>query len=72
MDPYELKKKIINKRTRNLLKNYVLTIVNNKNEANKNLKPEDLNIIISSGNGRKKKIFSSLFIVNACFDPETY
>ena len=72
MKPYELKKKIINKRTRNLLKNYVLTIVNNKNEANKNLKPEDLNIIISSGNGRKKKIFSSLFIVNACFDPETY
>lgn len=72
MEEYELRPKIINKKTQNLLKNYALTIINNKNEVNQNLKPEDLNIILSSGNGRKKKIFSSLSIINALFDPKTY
>jgi hypothetical protein len=72
MKEYEIQKKIINKKTKILLKNYVLTVANNKNDANKNLKPEDLDIIISSGNGKKKKIFSSLSIVNGRFDPETY
>lgn len=72
MEEYELRPKIISKKTKNLLKNYVLTIINNKNEVNQNLKPEDLNIILSSGNGRKKKIFYSLSIINALFDPKTY
>lgn len=72
MKSRELKEKIISKKTANLLKNYVLTIINNKNEINQNLKPEDLNIIISSGNGRKKKIFSSLSLVNIVFDQKTY
>ena len=72
MEIFEIKKKIINKKTKILLKNYALTIANNKNDANKNLKPEDLDIIISSVNGGDKKIFTSLLIVNGCFDPETY
>ena len=72
MKECEIQKKIINKKTKILLKNYVLTVANNKNDASKNLKPEDLDIIISSGNGRQKKIFSSLSIVNGRFDPETY
>jgi hypothetical protein len=57
LEEYNLKDKIISKKTKNLLKNYVLTIINNKNEVNQNLKSEDINIILSSGNGRKKKIF---------------
>ena len=72
LEEYNLKDKIISKKAKNLLKNYVLTIINNKNEVNQNLKSEDINIILSSGNVRKKKIFSSLSIVNGCFDPKTY
>ena len=72
LEEYELKDKIIKKKTKQLLKNYVLTIVNNKNEINQNLKSEDIDIILSSGNGRKKKIFSSLSIVNGFFDAKTY
>ena len=63
--------KILKKKTINLLINYISTIINNKNEINKNLKEEDLDIIISSGNGRKK-LLSSLTITNIKFDPETY
>ena len=72
LEEFELKEKIISKKTKNLLKNYVLTIINNKNDVNQNLKSEDINIILSSGNGRKKKIFSSLSIVNSIFDAKTY
>ena len=68
----ELKEKIIGKKIINLIKNYALTVINNKNDINKNLNSEDLNIILSSGNGRKKKIFSKLSIFNACFDAKTY
>ena len=64
-------RKILKKKTINLLINYISTIINNKNEINKNLKEEDLDIIISSGNGRKK-LLSSLTITNIKFDPETY
>jgi hypothetical protein len=52
--------------------NYISTIVNNKNEINEELKTEDLDIILSSGNGSKNKIFSALGIVNTKFDPKTY
>ena len=55
----------------NLLINYISTIINNKNDINKNLKEENLDIIISSGNGRKK-LLSQLTITNTEFDPETY
>ena len=72
MKSRELREKIISKKTRNLLINYVLTVINNKNEVNQNLNSEDINIIIASGNGRKKKIFSSLSIINTKFDPKTY
>ena len=72
MKSRELREKLISKKTKNLLKNYVLTIINNKNEVNKNLNSEDLNIILSSGNGRKKKIFSSLSIINTKFEAKTY
>ena len=72
MKSRELREKIISKKTKNLLKNYVLTVINNKNDVNQNLKSEDLNIILSSGNGRKKKIFSSLSIINTKFEAETY
>ena len=64
-------RKILKKKTINLLINYISTIINNKNEINKNLKEEDLDIIISSGNGRKK-LLSSLTITNIKFDPDTY
>lgn len=66
------KMKIINNKTKNLIVNYIMTVINNKNEINQNLNPEDLNIILSSGNGSKKKIFNSLSIVNTKFDPKTY
>ena len=65
------KMKIIKKRTITLLINYVSTIINNKNEINQNLNFKDLDIILSSGDGRKKLI-SSLTIVNRKFDPKTY
>ena len=63
--------KILKKKTINLLVNYISTLINNKNDINKNLKEEDLDIIISSGNGRRK-LLSSLSIINIKFDPETY
>ena len=63
--------KILKKKTINLLINYISTIINNKNDINKNLKEENLDIIISSGNGRKK-LLSQLTITNTEFDPETY
>ena len=62
---------IITKKTENLLINYVSTIINNKNEVNQELDFKDLDIILSSGNGRKK-IISSLSIINTKFDPKTY
>ena len=68
----ELRPKIISKKTKYLILNYISTIVNNKNEINEELKTEDLDIILSSGNGSSKKIFSSLAIVNTKFDPKTY
>ena len=68
----ELKPKIISKKLKYLILNYVSTVVNNKNEINQELKADDLDIILSSGNGSKKKIFSSLAIVNLIFDPKTY
>ncbi len=68
----ELKGKIISKKIKNLIINYVCTVINNKNEINQDLNIEDLNIILSSGNGSKKEIFSSLSIVNTKFDPNTY
>ena len=66
------KMKIINKKTKNLIVNYLMTVINNKNEINRNIKPEDLNIVLSSGNGSKKRIFYKLSIVNPLFDPNTY
>lgn len=66
------KMKIINKKTKNLIANYLMTVINNKNEINRNIKPEDLNIVLSSGNGSKKRIFYKLSIVNPLFDPNTY
>jgi len=66
------KMKIVSKKTKNLIANYLMTVVNNKNEINRNIKPEDLNIVLSSGNGSKKSIFYMLSIVNPIFDPNTY
>ena len=66
------KMKIVNKKTKNVIANYLMTVINNKNEVNRNIKPEDLNIVLSSGNGSKKKIFYKLSIVNPSFDPNTY
>ena len=63
--------KILKKKTINLLINYISTIINNKNDINKNIKEEDLDIILSSGDGRKKLI-SHLTINNIKFDSETY
>jgi hypothetical protein len=68
----ELRPKIISKKIKYLIMNYISTIVNNKNEINEELKTEDLDIILSSGNGSKKKIFSALGIINSKFDPKTY
>ena len=62
---------IIKNKTIKLLINYVSTLINNKNEVNQNLDFKDFDIILSSGNGRKKLI-SSLIIVNTKFDPKTY
>ena len=67
-----LQEKIIKKKVKNLIKNYVLTVINNKNDINQNLYSEDLSIILSSGNGRKKRIFSKLSIFNTCFEAKTY
>lgn len=66
------KMKIVNKKTQNLIVNFLMTVVNNKNEVNRNIKPEDLSIVLSSGNGNKKSIFYKLSIVNSFFDPKTY
>ena len=63
--------KIIKKKTIKLLINYISTLINNKNEVNQNLSEKDLNIILSSGDGRKKLI-SNLAIINTKFDPMTY
>ena len=62
--------KIIKKKTIKLLINYISTLINNKNEVNQNLSEKDLNIILSSGEGRKKLI-SNLAIINTKFDPMT-
>ena len=66
------KMKIINKKTKNLIVNYLMTIVNNKNEINRNIKPEDLSIVLSSGNRSKKRILYMASIVNPIFDSNIY
>ena len=63
---------VIDEDTINILIHFVSTIINNKNEVNKELDFKDLDIILSSGEGRKSKIFSSLSIVNTKFDAKTF
>ena len=73
MDLREINDKfeVISKEVINLLIHFVSTIINNKNTVNETLDFKDLDIILSSGEGRKK-IFSSLSIINQKFDPKTF
>jgi hypothetical protein len=64
--------KILDEEENNLLTNYALTILNNKKGVIQNLSEDNLDITVSSGNGRMKKILQELTIDNHSFDPTTY